>query len=97
MKELNETFKKEVENIKKNKSELNNTVTEMNIIEGINSRLEYEGEYVNDLEDRVMESTQAETRNKSKEKTGKTNKQTNTWTLSNMTPNNQWVNDVVKG
>ena len=64
MKELNETFKKEVENIKKNKSELNNTVTEMNIIEGINSRLEYEGEYVNDLEDRVMEKWKANSEKK---------------------------------
>ena len=60
---LSENSNKE---IKKKKPELKNRVTEMrNTLEGINSRSEEAEEWISNLEDRVVESTQAE---KKKEK-----------------------------
>lgn len=57
--ELCENFNKEIENMKKNQSELK-TITEMeNIPEGIN-RFEDGKEHISNLEDWVMESTQPE-------------------------------------
>ena len=59
--ELSKTFDKEVE--KNNQSELKNTIIEIkNTLEGIN-RLANAEEWISDLEDRVMESTQAEQQN----------------------------------
>jgi len=58
--DLIETLNKERENIK-NESEMKNSITEIeNTLGGINSRLEEAKEQTSDLEDRVMESNQAE-------------------------------------
>jgi len=60
VKDLSETLNKERENIK-NESEMKNSITEIeNTLGGINSRLEEAKEQTSDLEDRVMESNQAE-------------------------------------
>ena len=57
---LSETFNKEIENIKKNQSEMKNSIAEIkNTQERITSRLEKAGQ-ISNLEDRVMESNQAE-------------------------------------
>ena len=51
MDELSENFSKEIENTKKNQSELKNTIAEMKTtLLGINSRLE-DAEQVSNLED----------------------------------------------
>ena len=58
---LCETFNKDIENIKKNQLELNNTITKMkNTLEGINSRLVDAEQQICDLENRIMDSTQTE-------------------------------------
>ena len=55
MDELSENFSKEIENTKKNQSELKNTIAEMKTtLLGINSRLE-DAEQVSNLEDMEME------------------------------------------
>jgi len=47
---------KEIENLKKNQSEMKNSITKnKNTGEGINSRLEETEEQISDLEDREME------------------------------------------
>ena len=52
-------FNKELENIKKNQLEQKNVLTEMkNTLEGINSRLEDAEEWINSLEDKVVEIIQ---------------------------------------
>ena len=54
-------FKKELENIKKNQSVLTNTIAEMkNTLEGINCRLDDIEGWISNLEDRIVEITQAE-------------------------------------
>lgn len=54
VKQVSETFNKEMENVKKNQSELKNTVTEIkHILEEIDSRL-VDAEYINNLEDEVI-------------------------------------------
>ena len=59
MDELSENFNKEMENLKMNQLELKNTISEMkNTLEGINSRLEDAEEWINSLEDRVVEIIQ---------------------------------------
>ena len=61
MENLTETLNKEIENI--NQSEMKNSITEIkNTLHGRNSRLEEAEEWISDLEDRVMESNQAEQR-----------------------------------
>ena len=58
MENINEALNKE---IKKNKSEMKNMISEIkHTPDGINSRLEEAEEPINDLEDRVMEGNQAE-------------------------------------
>ena len=59
MEEHSENFNKELENIRKNQSELKNTILE-NTIEEINSRLVDTVEHISDLEDRIVEITQSE-------------------------------------
>ena len=47
MEDLNEIFNKEIKNIKKHQSEMNNSITEVkNTLEGINSRLEGAEEHI---------------------------------------------------
>ena len=56
-----EVFNKELENIKNNQTEMNNTITEMeNTLEGINSILNDTEEWISELENRVVEITDAE-------------------------------------
>ena len=63
MDEYSEKFNKELENIKKNQMELKNTITEIkNTLEGLNSRL-YDTE---ELEDSIVQITQAEQKKKKK-------------------------------
>lgn len=51
-----EVFNTELENIKNNQAELNNTITEMkNTLEGINIKIHQAEELINELEDRVVE------------------------------------------
>jgi len=55
--DINEALNKK---IKKNKSEMKNTITEIkNTLDGLNSRLQETEKQISDLEDRVMESNQA--------------------------------------
>ena len=62
-----EVFNKELEDIKNNQTEVKNTITEMKTsTEGI-SRLNYTEEQISELEERVVENTEAE---HSKEKRG---------------------------
>ena len=58
---MQETFNKDLEELKNKQTEMNNTITEMkNTLEGINSRKTETGERRNDLEDRMVEFTTAE-------------------------------------
>lgn len=60
MDELSENLNNKTENIKKKPSEMKNSIIEKkNTLEGINI-LNYAGEEINNLDDRVMESNQAE-------------------------------------
>ena len=63
MDDLSETLYKEREKVRKNQSEMKNSVK--NILDGINSRLE-EAEQISNLKDRIMESNQAEQDRKEK-------------------------------
>nr|KAF6418896.1 hypothetical protein HJG63_008894 [Rousettus aegyptiacus] len=61
VKELSEDFNKEIENIKmktqnikRNQSEMKNTITEMNILGGINSRLDEAEDRISDLNDKII-------------------------------------------
>ena len=59
--EHSDNFNKELENIKKNQSELRNKIIEMkSALEGINSRVGDTEEHISDFEDRIMEITQTE-------------------------------------
>ena len=64
MKELINTFSKDLEEIKKKQTEMNNTATEIkNTLEGIYSRKTETEEWISKLEDRMVEIT-AEEQNK---------------------------------
>ena len=56
----NENFNKELENIKKNKLEINKITEMKNILEGINNRLDDMEEWKSNLEDIIVEITQAD-------------------------------------
>ena len=59
--EHSKKFNKELENIKGKQTELKNPITELkNILERINNRLGDTEEWISELEDRVVEITQAE-------------------------------------
>ena len=61
MDEHSEKFNKELENIKKNQTELKSAITEIkNTPESINSRLHDTKEHNSDLEDREAKTIQAE-------------------------------------
>lgn len=56
-----EFFNKELENTKKTQSEVKNSISDLkNALEGMNSRLSYTEECINDLADRIMKITQSE-------------------------------------
>ena len=66
MQKLQETYNKDLEELKDKQSVINNTITEMkNTIEGINSRISQAEERISELEDRMVEIT-AEEQNKKK-------------------------------
>ena len=59
LEDLSEVFHEEIGNIKRNQSDMKNSITEIkNTLGGINGRLEEEEERVSILEDRIMENNQ---------------------------------------
>ena len=68
MEKIQETFNKELEELK-SKQTMNNTINEMkNSLEGINSRITEAEEWISDLEDKIVEINTAE-QNKEKRMT----------------------------
>ena len=66
MEKTQETFNKELEELKRKQTAINNTINETkNSLEGIKSRITEEEEWISDLEDKILEITTAE---KNKEK-----------------------------
>ena len=64
---IQETFNKDLEELKSKQTMMNNVITEMkNILEGISSRITVAEERISDLEDRKVEITAME-QNKEKE------------------------------
>ena len=61
MEETQETFNKELEELKSKQTMMNNTINEIkNSLEGINSRTTEAEEGISDLEDKIVEITTAE-------------------------------------
>ena len=66
MEKIQETFNKDLEELK-SKQTITNTINEIkNSLEGINSRINEVEEWISDLEDKIVEITTAE-QNKEKE------------------------------
>ena len=70
MEDLSETLNKETENIKKNQSEMKNSITKIKSTLGRINRLDEAEEWISDLEGRVMGSHQAEWEKKIKTELG---------------------------
>ena len=69
---MQQTFNKDVEELKSNQAMMNNTINEIkNTLEGINITISEAEEQVSDLKDKIVEITTAE---QNKEKRMKTNK-----------------------
>ena len=61
MEKLQETFNKDLEELKSKQTMMNNTINEIkNFLEGINSRITEAEERISDLEDKIVEITTAE-------------------------------------
>ena len=61
MKKIQETFNKDLEELKRKQTMMNNTINEIkNSLEGINSRITEAEERISDLEDKIVEITTAE-------------------------------------
>ena len=61
MEKIQETFKKDLEELKSKQTMMNNTINEIkNSLEGINSRITEAEERINDLEDKIVEITTTE-------------------------------------
>ena len=61
MKEIQESFNKDIEELKSKQTMMNNTINEIkNSLEGINSRITEAEERISDLEDKTVEITTAE-------------------------------------
>ena len=61
MEEIQETFNKDLEELKSKQTMMNNAMNEIkNSLEGINSRITEEEEWISDLEDKIVEVTTAE-------------------------------------
>ena len=61
MEKIQETFNKDLEELKNKQTMMNNTINEnKNSLEGINSRITEAEERINDLEDKIVEITTAE-------------------------------------
>ena len=70
MENIQETFNKDLEELKSKQTVMNNTITEIkNSLEGINSRITEAEEQISDLEDKIVEITTAE-QNKEKRMKG---------------------------
>ena len=68
MEKIQETFNKDVEELKSKQAMRNNTINEMqNYLEGINSRISETEEWISDLEDKIVEIITAEQNKKKKE------------------------------
>ena len=66
MEKLQETFNKDLEELKSKQTMMNNTINEiLNSLEGINSRMTETEEWISDLEDKIVEIT-AKEQNKEK-------------------------------
>ena len=67
MEKIQETFNKDLEELKSKQKAMNNTITEIkNTLEGINNRITEAEEQISDLEDKMVEITTTE-QNKEKE------------------------------
>ena len=56
MEKIQETFNKDIEELKSKQTVMNNTINEIkNSLEGINSRITEEEERISDLEDKIVE------------------------------------------
>ena len=67
MEKIQETFNKDLEELKSKQTEMNNTINEIkNSLGGINSRTTEAEERISDLEDKIVEITTAD-QNKEKE------------------------------
>ena len=65
MEKIQETFNKDLENLKSKQTMMNNTINEIkNSLEGIKSRITETEEQINDLEDKIMEITTTEQKKK---------------------------------
>ena len=61
MEKIQETFNKELEELKSKQTMMSNTINEIkNSLEGINSRITEEEEQISDLEDKIVEITTTE-------------------------------------
>ena len=61
MEKIQETFNKDLEELKSKQTMMNNTINEIkNSLEGINSTITDTEEWINDLEDKIVEITAAE-------------------------------------
>ena len=61
MEKIQETFKKDLEEVKSKQTVMNNTINEIeNSLEGINGRITEAEERISDLEDKIVEITTAE-------------------------------------
>ena len=92
---MQETFNKDVEELKRNQTMMKNTINEMKTtLEGINSRINEEEEWISDLEDRMVEFTAVE---QNKEKRTKRNEDSlrNLW--DNIKRNNICIMGVPEG
>ena len=88
---MQETFNKDVEELKRNQAMVKNTINEIkNTLDGINSRITEAEERISDLEDRMLEFTAAE---KNKEKRMKRNEDS----LRDLWDNNKHTNIRLQG
>ena len=61
MEKIQETFKKELEELKNKQTRMNNTINKIkNSLEGINNRITVAEEQISDLEDKIVEITATE-------------------------------------
>ena len=69
MEKIQETFNKDLEELKSKQAMMNNTIYEIkNSLEGINSRITEAEEWISDLEDKIVEITIAEQNNEKRMK-----------------------------
>ena len=95
MEKIQETFYKDLEELKSKQTMMNNTVSEIkNALEGINSRITEAEERISDLEDKIVEITTAE---QNKEKRMKRNEDSLRDFWDNIKRNNIHIIGVPEG